>query len=210
VIGPGTQNGKWWFVLDEFLDRAERVLNSEIARRQDFATVGTTMRLIGSVVSGKAMFSIERDVPREADVESAAARVRPLFLENDPVFHGRVTMALGGLSKDSGSEQELATIKALKNAWQSFEKSYRWSMGTSFSRGIPPGQMRNDRQIARDFIYGDLVHADPEARARLRHISMDDRVLAAVVWVTDATCLTQATKQLAIDLDDAGSLAPRP
>jgi hypothetical protein len=78
MTGPASQIGKWWYTLDEFCDRAERVLNSEIARRQDLATVSTTVKLIASVVDGAFRYAMEREVPREADVESAAARVRPL------------------------------------------------------------------------------------------------------------------------------------
>jgi hypothetical protein len=98
MTGPASQIGRWWYTLDEFCDRAERVLGSEIARRQDLATVGITVRLIASVVDGAFRYAMEREVPREADVESAAARVRPLFLQDDPVFHGKVTKAIGGLA----------------------------------------------------------------------------------------------------------------
>jgi hypothetical protein len=70
--------------------------------------------------------------------------------------------------------------------------------------------LRTDRQIARDFLYGDLVHADAEARRRLRIVPYDERLLAAVVWVAKAIRLTQATKQLIIDLEDGGYPAPQP
>jgi hypothetical protein len=62
--------------LDEFMNRAERVLSSEIARREDLATVGTTMRFIGWLSDGVTSWRMEREQPREADIESAAARVQ--------------------------------------------------------------------------------------------------------------------------------------
>jgi hypothetical protein len=46
--------------LDEFMNRAERVLSSEIARREDLATVGTTMRFIGSLSEGVTSWRMER------------------------------------------------------------------------------------------------------------------------------------------------------
>ncbi len=107
-------------------------------------------------------------------------------------------------------DEQRALIKALRDAWRSFERSYRWAMGVSKDPTIIRGQMRSDLEIGRDFLYGDLVHADPEARRRLRHVPEGDRLLAAVVWVADATKLTLATKQLVIDLTDAGVLSPRP
>jgi hypothetical protein len=210
VTGPTTQIGKWWFTLDEFRERAERVLSSAIAQRDDLATVGTTARIIASVVDGATRYTIQRRVPRDADIESAATRVRPLFLEQDPVFHGKVMNAISGLAQAGADDEQKATIRSLRDAWRSFEKSRRWAVGVSKEPSITHGQMRSDREIARDFLYGDLVHADPEARKRLRHISEDERLLAAVVWVADATRLTLATKQLIIDLTDAGVLSPRP
>ncbi|QXG77484.1 hypothetical protein KUM42_08265 [Modestobacter sp. L9-4] len=209
MTSPAIQIGRWWYTLDEFLDRAERVLSSEIARREDLATVGTTMKLIASVLDGAVRWSIQRQVPREADIESAATRVRPLFLQDDPVFYGKVTNAIGGLARSAGNEHK-ATIKALKEAWRTFDKSYRWAVAVSKEPNFTAGQFRNDRQIARDFLYGDLVHADADARQRLANISPEERLLAAVVWVADATRLTLATKQLIVDLTDAGALAARP
>jgi hypothetical protein len=209
VSGPTSQLGTWWFTIDEFLDRAERVLTSEIARNEDLATVGTTFNIIASIVDGDVRHRIEYEIPREADIESAATRVRPLYLEQDPVFHGKVINAIGGLAQPAPDEQR-ALVKMLKKAWKRQEDNYRWSMGASRTPGDRSGQLRTDRQIARDFLYGDLVHADPEARARIRYIPQSERLLAAVVWVADATRLTLATKQLIVDLRDAGSLTPRP
>ncbi|MGY1608739.1 hypothetical protein [Geodermatophilus sp. SYSU D00700] len=210
MSGPTSQLGKWWFTIDEFLERADRVLSSEVARSEDFATVGTTFNLIASIIDGDVRHRIEYELPREADIESAAARVRPLYLQQDPVFHGKVTNALKGLAQHHASDAEKVQVQKLKEAWQKQEESYRWSMGASKAPGDRAGQMRTDRQIARDFLYGDLVHADPEARARIRYIPQNERLLAAVVWVADATKLTQATKQLYIDLGNTGSLTPRP
>ncbi len=36
-----------------------------------------------------------QDLPPAEQVESAAARVRPLLLENEDVFHGKVCNAIG-------------------------------------------------------------------------------------------------------------------
>lgn len=107
--------------LDEFRDRAERVLSSAIARREDLATVGTSGRIIASVVDGATRYIIERQLPREADIESAAARVCPLLLEQDAVFHGKVMNATSGLAQARADEQQKATFIALRGAGRSFE-----------------------------------------------------------------------------------------
>lgn len=207
VAGSGLVAG-WWSTLDEFVGRADRVLSSSIAQRQDLATVGTTMNLIASLSEGGTSWRIEYGYPPEADIESAATRVRPLFLNDDPIFHGKVTNAMGGLAQGAPQlQQEL--VKVLKKSWQAHDKGYRWAFATSKNPHLA-GAWRNDRQIARDFLYGELVHADADARRRLRYVPESERLQAAVVWVADAIRLTQATKQLYVDLKDGQYLTKRP
>lgn len=205
---PNNLVAHWWFTLDEFMDRAAIVLNSEIARTQDLATAGSTMQLIASVKDGSTSWRIQYEQPPETQIESAVARARPLFLEKDPVFHDKITKALGGLIRDGAPEQAQATVKALKKGWQGHDKSHRWSLAVS-ANTVLNGQWRTDRQIAHDFIYGELLHANADARQRLKHVPIDERLRAALVWVADATRLTQATKQLYVDLEDAGYLITR-
>lgn len=81
-------------------------------------------------------------------------------------------------------------------------------MGTTRNGGS--GEMRNDRQIAHDFLYGYLVHHDVDARERLKGVPEAERLIAATVWAADAIKLTLATRQLIIDLRDGGYLSPRP
>jgi hypothetical protein len=199
----------WWFILDEFLDRAGRVLSSEIARRDDLATVGSTMKVVAAVTAGATHYRLERQRPPVADIEAAVSRVRPLFAEDDLVFHRTVTGALGALAQHAPQDTK-NQVRELGAAWRAHETSVRWGMASSLSPLPDDQRWRNDRQIARDFIYGDLLHADPEARRRLRGIPEDERLPAAAVWVADATRLTLATKQLILELRDAGLLTPRP
>ena len=127
------------------------------------------------------------------------------------MYHGKVATAIGALAQ--GAPQSTRdTVKQLKRAWQDNHDSYRWSFGAAASVGDRPGpaELRTDRQIARDFLYGDLVHADVDARQRLRMMPEEERLQAATVWVAEAVRLTEATRRLIIDLQDAGCLVPRP
>lgn len=198
-----------WRCVDLFLERADLVLDSELVRREDLATLGSTMKLIASVEDGSTSWRRDQAVPPDYYVESAATRVRPFFNNDDPVFHGRVTNALLNLLTDTTPAEVKQVLRSLKKAWAKDEDNYRWSMGVAIA-GDPPGQMLTDRQIARDWLYADLVHADADARQRIRHIPREHRLLAATSWVTDIATLTQATKQTYIDLRDAGCLTPRP
>jgi hypothetical protein len=117
--------------------------------------------------------------------------------------------AISGLANAaSAPEQRMKTIKALKGVAEP-RKGYRWALGANVGSLPTKEQLRTDRQIAHDFVYGDLVHADPKARKRLRMIPEDDRLFAAVVWIADATRRTLATKQLIADLTEAGHLPSR-
>lgn len=203
--------GECWLTLDRFLERAQLVLDSELARRDDLATMSSTMKLIASLDSrsGTTTWQLERTVPPDFYIESAAGRVRALFNNDDPVFHEKVTNALLGLLADSTPAGVKQAVRTLKKAWHQDENNYRWSLGIA-SAGDPPGQMRTDRQIARDWLYGDFVHADAEAQRRLRNVPREERLFAAASWLADVIRLTRATKQMYVDLRDAGCLTPRP
>lgn len=198
-----------WLTIDRFLERAESVLESELVRREDLATMGSTFKFVASIENGAMSWRMERAVPSDFYVESAAGRVRAFFNQDDPIFHGRVINALLGLLTDTTPADAKQALRSLKKAWDKDEDNYRWSLGVATARD-PPGQMLTDRQIARDWLYGDFVHADPDAQRRLRNIPREHRLLAAGSWVRDVALLTEATRRAYIDLRDAGCLLPRP
>ena len=130
-----TQVSEWWVTLGQFLDRAERVLSCELARREDLTTVGTSGKFIASLAEGQpVVWSMERSHPPESDVESAAARLRPLFLQDERVQHGRVTNALGALAQGA-PEPQRELVKLLKKAWKQHGTGYRWSLGSTRNGG---------------------------------------------------------------------------
>ena len=66
---PNERNARQWFTLDEFMGRADRVLDSEIARTQDLATAGSVMHLIATVTDGRTDYWLQYEQLREADVD---------------------------------------------------------------------------------------------------------------------------------------------
>lgn len=200
-----SETARSWFYIDEFQYRAAMVLDLRIAKREDLATIGTQMQVL--VASQQGRHRISMDYPPEDDIELAATRIRPLFNQDDPVYHGHVMKGIGYLAQAAPQPQR-DFIKLGRKAWAAHDRSTRWSLAVS-EGGHDFSKMRTDREIARDFIYADLVHADAEARARLRLIPRSERLLAATTWVTDAIKLTEVTRRLIIDLTDAGCLAAR-
>ena len=203
-----TQASGWWVPLDQFLDRAERVLSCELARREDLATVGTSGKFIASLAEANPWCGPWSEVTPRSPTSSRQQHVSgPLFRQDERVQHGRVTNALGALAQGA-PEPQRELVKLLKKAWKQHDTGYRWSLGSTRNGGS--GEMRNDRQIAHDFLYGDLVHAADDARQRLRGVPQGARLVAATAWAADAIKLTLATKQLVVDLRDGGYLSPRP
>jgi len=149
---------------------------------------------------------IEREHPPIEEIEQGASRVRPLFLEQEEVHHMKVLKALGLLSKDAGPPHQ-EVVKQLRQAWRSFPTSSRWGLAVATAVddfGTAP--FRSDRAIAWDWLYGDLLHADPDRRQRLRHVPDTERIMAGLLWVKDAILLTRATQQLITDLEQTGEL----
>lgn len=202
---------QWWDTVEAFRDRAERILRCQIAQREDLATIGTTLQVV-LLLDGSGMSRLERQRPTDMEIDQAAALCRPLFLEQDSVSHLKVTKAISGLVHEgrTASPGQAELLKALRKAWQDHEGAWRWKVGSSRDNSPGAQELRTDRQIARDFLYGDLVHADADARRRLRLVPEDERFVAAGVWATDAVRLVQATKRLIIDFEAAGLFPARP
>jgi hypothetical protein len=82
-----------------------------------------------------------------------------------------------------------------------------WSLGVS--GGVEDGDsatMRSDREIAGDWLYGDLIHADPQRRQKIRHIPDHYKLLAGLLWVKDSILMVRATQQVIIDLQNQNEL----
>jgi hypothetical protein len=203
--GKGSEFGpEAWDRLRRFQERAAAVAASELAQRVDLATLGSTMKILVRV--GEPQVEWTREMPSEAVIEQAAARVRPIVLTEDSVYWGKVTSALGYLTKNS-SQMSKDLVKAIKEAWTAFDEQRTWAMEVrKIDDPTETSGVLWDRDIAKSWLYGDLVHADPAAQDKIRLISSDDRLWAGLLWVKDAVLLIRATQQTIIDLEDSGEL----
>lgn len=193
-----------WNRLRNFQGRADLISDSDIAKRLDLATLGSTMKILVRV--GESKVRIEREHPPVSQIEQAAARLRPVFLPQEIVHHGKVTKALSYLTQKEAPEVK-ALAKAVSSAWKGFDSQRTWAMeaGKFGEKPDTTGQLW-DRQIAHDWLYGYVIHNDLDAQHRIRYISPDDRMMAGLLWVKDATLLVRATQQLIVDLEDVGAL----
>lgn len=152
---------------------------------------------------GEPLSTFVREHPPVEEIEAAAARLRPLFLERDGIHYNQVAKAVSSLTQNSAPEV-IQRVTACREAWRSLPGSETWFMQAGTESDMTP--QTSDRQIAKDWLYGDLIHADAEAQYRIRHIPEDDRIMAALLWVKDSILLTRATYQLIVDLEDLGEL----
>jgi hypothetical protein len=180
-------------------------MDSVLARRVDVATLGSSMHILG-VIGRPDLHQIGWEQPPVEAIEQAAIRLRPIFLENEEVFYNKVMNALGYLAQAAPRESRRVIID-VKTAWKELTRGMYWSLAVAADaegRGSAP--MRTDREIALDWLYGDLVHADPQRRHHLRNVPRHYKVLAGLLWAKDGILLTRATQQLITDLSDLGQL----
>lgn len=197
--------------LAAFVLRARRVGEHSLA--SDPVALGhlckPSWQVTLSHVDGQA--TVRRTLPDEESVESLAARVRPVILQDDPVHHGKVLNALSYMLKDVPHEPAKAYIKWLRNQWKTINskseevRAYRLEKGPADRSAAPT--VISDNSLAFAWFYGDVVHADTARRESSAGFSIVDRFEAAVPVVARAAWLTHATLNLIEQLMAEGVLS---
>lgn len=183
-----------------FLRRAERIMATPAAQRADLATIGTTMRLLASPVQGQ--HRIERSHLPQSELLEVAVLLRPVFAEGDDVFIGKVTTALGLLTR-GGPQEFKQPVGELKKAWTALVKGWRWKVMVA---DAPTATDLTDVQIAELWFNAHVWHSDMAKAWQLRHISDDEALICATVWVMDRVRLVRAAQQLIVDLRRVGGM----
>ncbi len=148
-------------MIGEFLAAAAYVRQSDIAQRLDLATLGTRWRLTIATHGGVSSAGwIDR--PPTAEIEQGATRLRPLMLKQETVYAPKVLNKLGRRVNDPVWRN--TDLKPVQDAWKNFDTTMYWSAAVSAVDNDEPAPMRSDRQIAKDYRYGHLLHRDPERR----------------------------------------------
>lgn len=191
-------------VIDEFLELAAHVRRSELAQRLDLATLGQRWRLsIGRAGLGDIGL---RDQVTEMELEQAALRLRPAMLSDEYVYAPKVLIELGRRIHDERWRRE--RLKPLRRAWVDFDKTMYWSAAATSADATQEAPMRSDRQIAKDHLYGNLHHRDPDRRRRIQLLSEGTLNLATILYVKDGLLLCEATSRFIVDALDNQKLGP--
>lgn len=163
---------------------------------------------------GRVQFRVEKDadgvwlvqnLPPEEVVESAAARLRPLILQEEDAHHGKMINALkrflrgvalpdvpGGPPTDSS-----IFLSGLKAEWAEFDSNGRTAQAYSVqSRRASDDQTSEilaDNVLAFAWIYGDVVHGDAERLRETEQHGVNERFRAAAPLVCRLMEMTVAT-----------------
>jgi hypothetical protein len=138
--------------------------------------------------------SIERRLPNEEVLESLAARVRPLTLEQDPVYYAKAIKALTAYLHREGHPDHAEWFKKMRAVFASVDP--RSAKATYFlsveqEGGVP--EESTDAALALAWFYGDLVHADAEHVLAGAAFGIDQRFAAAAVRTAQLALLARDT-----------------
>ena len=197
-----------WTTLDRFAERAARIMRTSIAQRDDLDTLGSQI-LIRINRLGPSKSQIRQERPEEEQIVHAAAVLRPLILQGDPVHHGKVMKALGLLAMGA-TEQWRTHVSNEREAWKQITTVTRWNLQVGATNGEWQTETRSDRAIAMDWLYADVVHADVQRQEAIKHIPEEDRLMAGLLLVRDGVVYTRSSQNLIRALKEAGALAPHP
>jgi len=190
-------------MIGEFLAAAAYVRQSDIAQRLDLATLGTRWRLTIATHGGVSSAGwIDR--PPTAEIEQGATRLRPLMLKQETVYAPKVLNKLGRRVNDPVWRN--TDLKPVQDAWKNFDTTMYWSAAVSAVDNDEPAPMRSDRQIAKDYRYGHLLHRDPERRQRTALHNDATLLQATTLYVKDGILLAEATSRLIQDAITDGTL----
>ncbi|MFF2375026.1 hypothetical protein ACFVUW_11650 [Streptomyces xiamenensis] len=176
--------------LEAFVLRARRVEEHSLAADWDALVELTRMKINLRFHNGEAR--IRYGLPPEEVVESAAARLRPILLEQEDCFHMKALSALGYICRAAPHDAEW--IRAARTEWRARvkpstpeESGYRIMLSNTST-----GEEHDldAHRLAMAWIYGDVVHHDPERRREGDAFGLLDRFRAAVplvAWVMVGT-----------------------
>ena len=190
--------------LVAFADRASAIMRTAAAQREDLATVGSTMNILVRV--GQREHRIERTHLPEPELIQAAVMLRPVvFLQKEPVQIGKVLNAVGLLLMDAPApvRELLGEVQRQLNKLLTAE---RWVVMVA-GPGAPEPTRLTDVEIAELWFDACIWHNDMDKQWALKHISEDECLISASVWVSHRILLVRALQQLIADLRQAGHLS---
>lgn len=183
-------------VVKAFILRARRIRAHSLAQDAKRLVELQHPRFTVHVDATTGATRVTTALPPEEQVESAAARVRPLILNGEDTYHATVMKALGYFVKKAGLTGDITkTLHVLKKQWAQIDphKKVGGHYEVRVQKGAEPESRINDNALAFSWIYGDVVHADPDRREEGRVFGVEERYAAAVPVVVQLMMLAMVT-----------------
>ncbi|MFU8854948.1 hypothetical protein ACNAW0_28860 [Micromonospora sp. SL1-18] len=196
--GPEAVAARHRAVLRRFTVRARRVEEHSLAsdKQRLMKWSQGTFTLTFEAESGKAAMTWE--LPDEESLDSLAARCRPFLLQGDPVYHGKVTNALGFFLRAAPDELR-EHLQNIRDGWRPLDPADRRTLGYESRAGSLTeafGELVTDKELAYAWLYGDLVHADDSTEDRIRGHDIDSRFQAGALFITNVAVKSIITLNL--------------
>jgi hypothetical protein len=156
-------------------------------KRDDFDDLGHTFTL--TPVAGTTSFEVSMHVPPKAEVEQAIARLRPIVLNDDPIFWAKVLKAVSARANDGDRVKE--AVKPLRDAWKIFPPKYMTFMATNTETG--ESYTGDDSEIVMDWLYSELLHAMVEPAKRIAMVTDEVKWQTATNFARDGITITLNT-----------------
>ncbi|MFJ7593530.1 hypothetical protein ACIQZO_40440 [Streptomyces sp. NPDC097617] len=168
--------------LEAFVLRSRRVEEHSLAADWERLVALGAGSMTVTVTGGQTV--VRQELPAEELVESAAARVRPLLLEEDPCSYLKALAAVGYFCLDLPEEKR--EFKAKRAEWRARTKPAVDSGYTVMVANTVTGRTASltAHDLAWAWIYGDVVHHDPERRREADPFGLAERFRAAVPLIT--------------------------
>lgn len=197
-----------------FTLRARRVAQHSLAQDRDELAAYASGTVIPDHDEETGETYLVIHTPPEEQLESAAARVRPLILHGDPVHHQKVTSALGLILKNLDDKKAHEDLRELRRRWSLIDPRSEAVRGYSVQvMNTSTGERTlriSDNTLAFAWVYGDVVHADSERRSKGAHFGVAERYRAAVPVVCQIMVTTINTLWFIGSLIEKGILTLPP
>lgn len=183
-----------------FKRRADELFSCELARRDDAMKLGQQlhMNLVVDKATGKSSLrELRQVIPPKEQVAYALTLIRPLTLtkKGDRLAWVTVIAALEHFcpADDSNRAEHLAQ---LRESWAKYPVRRMRIMQAPIDPEAPGARVNAwDNDIARMFLYGDLVHGDDNAEL-LDALGDDQVVFSAGAMASDGFMLVNNTYQV--------------
>lgn len=195
-------------MLERFVLRARIVQDHSLARDigvlRNLASHEIKMIVTRDLKTGETGLEMKPvDLLPTEQLESAAARVRPIFLKSDNVHYSSVLDVLAGVLKGrSGAAEVSAKVKELRTKFQQADPDYPHGK----PKGPWEGGTLNNKQLSGAWLYGHLLHEDEVRRSYRGGMYPEEMYLAAMRTVCNEMLAVLETLHLIENMQVGGWL----